>query len=242
MADYGLYVENTTNNIAQVDSTYMNQAVVYSGTIASIGTYTTPYFGGRVYTLNIPDNVENPSLAIELSKTVWVSKYRFGVTPQGVTQVSIWVSGDPGTLKYFVYGSNRRSNTEYGVLVYNKDGGLVFDSGNKYLKILGVAANRWTSFNPVDSDTSPQYDTVNKKLAILVTGDTTVWKQDVIFGGGTTADPYLVFGVVPYIISADNRVLQTFNYVTSLSGSGGPPDNNVECNIPPALVVDVTNF
>lgn len=247
MSNYGIEIRNRETGLVQIDNNYMNQAVMQSGLISSIGSYTTPYYGGRIYTLLINASIENPSLALDLSKAVWVSKTSFGVRTDGKTQVSIWVSGDPGQLKYYVFGSNIRSTLGYGLVVYDSAGKITFDSGNKYLKILGIAANSYTSFDPnnsanKDSDTSVQFDVNKYKLAILITGDPTEYMQDVIFGGGTTVTPFLVFGVIPYRISSDNRVLQTMIYVTSIEGAGGAPDNNIYRHMPHSLVIDVTNY
>ncbi|MFW2173783.1 hypothetical protein ACG95N_09710 [Acinetobacter guillouiae] len=246
---YGLTIYNPDTGNIVIDNNYMNQGVIASGTIASLGSYTIPPYGGRLYKLTYPSFILNPSVAIQLDKTVRVSKTNLSNTSSGMT-CYIWVSGDPGTLKYYLYGSSVVATSSYGLRVYDANGRVTYDSGMPYLKILGVAANNLTTWTvngvPVtgagtNSSTSEQFDSA-KKLAIMITGDA----SDNVYASippGPTGTPQTIhnINIAAFYITSDNRVHQQ-RYQFSETLNDTMIDSTTRQGYASSFVLDVTNY
>lgn len=247
---YGLRVYNPNTNNITIDASYMNQGVVQSGTIASLGSYTIPSYGGRLYKLTYPAGAWlNPSLAVQLDQTIRVSKTSFSNTSSGLV-CYIWVSEDPKDLKYYLFASNLGSNGKYGLRVYNDQSQLVFDSNIPYLKILGTAANSLTTWTqdgvPVtgsdsNAESSIQYAS-SKTLAIMITGDVSNNVYAPIPGGAVgQAQTVHVISIVGFYLTSDYRVHQQ-RYDFSESINDVYIQSTSRQGYAPSFVIDVTNY
>lgn len=143
MADYGLEIYNNDNALV-IDQTYRNMVFRNKVTVTAtknapavvvnnIAEYRTPVstFSDAliaVRTTNVADR----------SKPISLRRYRgewlISVYAPGTSAVSIAVD-----IYVFGYKDSEFSNsdTNYGLLVYDAQGKLTFDSGKKYIKVLG---------------------------------------------------------------------------------------------------------
>lgn len=98
---------------------------------------STPFI---LYRIEIPSDIENPIGAVSV---FFNHGFCGGIhTISGKRYFSLYTSYD-GDFTVYIYSSNKKNTENYGLEVYNPSGDLVFDSENKYLKILqGVDSNK----------------------------------------------------------------------------------------------------
>lgn len=137
MADYGLLLKNDSQEI-QIDSTYKNLSLDNSGSGTTISNDNT---GTGHYTrISINSSPLLPLMLIRPNTDDFVSVknyYKSGDDFAGVDLVTKY--SETTTIDWKSYRENRTaSGVSYGLLVYNPEGGLCFDSGKDYFKIFSV--------------------------------------------------------------------------------------------------------
>lgn len=98
---------------------------------------STPFI---LYRIEIPSSIANPIGAVSV---FFNHGFCGGIhTLDGKRYFSLYTSY-AGDFTVYIYSSNKVNTESYGLEVYNPSGVLVFDSENKYLKILsGVNSNK----------------------------------------------------------------------------------------------------
>ena len=143
MSDYGLLIKNSDGQV-QIDSTYENYSY-FSSVVASVTTNTNE--------VNITDTTKVPIIAWKPSTTYCTA--HVGFTKSGSTFTHAKFLGEIGgisssiTVHTYVEGQVNAS-TNYGLLVYNSSGTVVFSSDDTPMKIVGVYPDTLTFDNVID--------------------------------------------------------------------------------------------
>ena len=239
-----LTVYNDTNQI-NVDSFYNNMAVslkVSKAEMQNLGVYeegwkfkrpfsrvttnldiegrnlkdlpVTPF---KLYRVEIPANIINPIGAVSV---ILGSAFCGGIhTISGKKYFSIYTAFT-GDFTVYIYSSNKINTENYGLEVYNPSGQLVFDSENRYLKILENVDN-------------------SKACAMILQG--AVLAQETPRGYSTSWIDFL-WG---FIINTNGTIEEVKVYSETLYSSGNLNNYSrfpkpVYNNTP--IIIDVTNF
>lgn len=175
---------------------------------------STPFI---LYRLEIPSHIENPIPAVSVFLN---SGFCGGIhTIDGKRYFSLYTAYT-GDFTVYIFSSNKVNVKNYGLEVYNPSGNLVFDSENRYLKILQSVDN-------------------SKTCAMILQG--AVLAQETPVGYPTTWVDYL-WG---FIINTNGTIQDIKIYSATLYSSGNlnnysrfpkPLYNNTP------IIVDVTNY
>lgn len=157
MSDYGLLVKNTTGDV-QIDSLYRNLSYDESGTSATI-TNATGVGGVYFTTVSITNSSLVPLILIKPDDDHFVAIKQYRKSGTNFINFDMWTEcTDAGTVTTDVdwkcYRENRTaSGDNYGLLVYNPDGEVCFDSGKSYFKVHSIHTIDLTS--PAVGDRQP---------------------------------------------------------------------------------------
>jgi len=138
MTDYGLIVKNNSNEI-QIDSIYRNLSVSQSGSSETISN-PFAYPGNVTYytTISLTSSPLCPLILLRPNTDNFVTVMGYNQSGSNYIGANIVTEYDNGTtlIDWKCYRQNiSGSGNDYGMLVYNNDGDLCFDSGLNYFKV-----------------------------------------------------------------------------------------------------------
>ena len=175
---------------------------------------STPFI---LYRIEIPANIENPIGAVSV---FFNHGFCGGIhTISGKRYFSLYTAY-AGDFTVYIYSSNKVNTESYGLEVFNPSGDLVFDSENKYLKIL----------TGVDS---------NKSCAMILQG--AVLAQEVPKGWSTAWLDFLYgFVIRPTGLIEEVKAYHAGYYTSNVLNNYSRFPKPIYNNTP--IIVDVTNY
>lgn len=145
MAEYGLRVYNPETGSIQIDQDYRNMEVLAIETVttkrdqaaAEKTWYVGDWYTNTNYSTAVPSYSGQYSFVVLVGNRFASSRYN----PEGIGKKGLCVKAPAGTqvtLLVFGYPSNESPPTGYGLVVYNEDGEICFNSNKKYLRVVDI--------------------------------------------------------------------------------------------------------
>lgn len=154
MAEYGIKIKNA-NGFVVIDGNYSNLGLRQKGTIRTDQGQVQP--GGMFYRELTISGGDTPMIALQCASS-------FCLVSRVVKSGSSWTytisTTEAADVSYFIFDKAQfvsRYNTNYGLIVKNKNTGLVvFDSRAPYMRIIGViqGSDPYTSIKTTSYATS----------------------------------------------------------------------------------------
>lgn len=131
MTDYGLLVINQADNV-QIDSYYTNFARKQTGTVSSV-------VSGTNY-IDFTNTSDTPFIAIKLDNSYYSVPNGYVLSGANYDKSTLIADGSIANVPWALWVDNYQApySGEYGMLVYNSSGDIVFSSEDRYLKVIGI--------------------------------------------------------------------------------------------------------
>ncbi|MCE7762959.1 hypothetical protein GQL56_09930 [Pseudomonas putida] len=237
----GLQVIND-NGILQVDESFKNMVLTQKGTVTlsrPSGVGAVPYQAAAYATIAYPVSARQPVLALRSNALVCYLANDNGFTVFGSAS---------GAIDYYIFDQIGfgTSAGNIGLQVFDANGSEVFNSNNKYMKVLDLYSVELVVSNPGNPPTVPTYSgsvPSGKKLAVCMGVQSTGYY---IEGIGTPQQPAVMirYWHCQCITPTDNTYTLS-NSVINIFGGPMLAQPGLSGSISPfssGMILDVTGF